>query len=639
MKIALLSGDLLANILHFDDVSHVVVTLWKCGDASLNSKMSDWVESVDLEDRNPASTSRYPKMLSNLRKLRRLRIHHQGHIAPPSILSQELRKLPSTLTNLEIASYCGHLPFYDFSATSDPFESFKCAGMDLKMWNIGDSFPHLAKLAIISTDEFFRTRDEVLVVSPLLRTLLPPHLEHLELSTRTEMTTTQMDACFPESLCTLILVSVPENSSSWPPHITHLEGDIRYLTKLPSSLTRMPHIQVDEDASDSLHHLTSLTNISLVSPANITSSIDWMPTTITEIRAFEWELSITAVRSLPPTLQHLTVRAIDWSTAPPITHGSGSEMLENLWPQSLRLVHVSRLFSGLNTYDSNSNELDAKIVIASLPQSLTNLELDFEEIEVAWDLRQLPHLQELSIFGNKLSLKKVDSEMSPNLQLKTLTTRIAKDLTSSFEALAAAPSITNLSVSGGWELPDVPTDSTIFFENLPKKLKRLDAWFLKLSFNPKAWPLLPQSLTELEMGTCRYDASNNDDDEEVAEEEEWKTWTDPADCLPFLPPGITDLALPPVRAPTAAILQRVPCLGNIRKRFSLFASDLKNFDSAALTEVMNLWPAADHIYNETQDSSGGYLNREEVIEAQKRAVTASRSFPHPSTIAKLSPEK
>lgn len=64
--------DILGEILNHPTCSYLVIALMKCGNARLNLLLSSAVTYLDLKDTRLASTSRYPKLISSLKKLRHL---------------------------------------------------------------------------------------------------------------------------------------------------------------------------------------------------------------------------------------------------------------------------------------------------------------------------------------------------------------------------------------------------------------------------------------------------------------------------------------------------------------------------------------------------------------------------------------
>ena len=51
-SLADLSADVIAQILDYADTSYLVIDLWKCGNAILNTKLAQSVATVSLKDRN-----------------------------------------------------------------------------------------------------------------------------------------------------------------------------------------------------------------------------------------------------------------------------------------------------------------------------------------------------------------------------------------------------------------------------------------------------------------------------------------------------------------------------------------------------------------------------------------------------------
>lgn len=98
---------ILADIFDRDFSSFLVVSLWKCGDSTLNRKLVRAVTSLDLKDTKGDPTSRYPKLISGLTNLRSLRIDRGGDLltATADELAHEMSLLDgSKLETLTILS-------------------------------------------------------------------------------------------------------------------------------------------------------------------------------------------------------------------------------------------------------------------------------------------------------------------------------------------------------------------------------------------------------------------------------------------------------------------------------------------------------------------------------------------------------
>lgn len=106
-KLVNLAGDVLAHILSYSGTSHCTILLWKCGNAALNAKLARDAHTIDLKDGNIASTSRWPRMLVELRGLRSLSIQRVGCIAPVRLLRKDLQLLSPKLEEVSLNFWQG----------------------------------------------------------------------------------------------------------------------------------------------------------------------------------------------------------------------------------------------------------------------------------------------------------------------------------------------------------------------------------------------------------------------------------------------------------------------------------------------------------------------------------------------------
>ena len=101
MKLENFPLEVLTQIIHGDH-SYLAIELWKCGSVVLNGKLRRSITSIDLTHKSACTTTRYPRCLKEFINLRRLSIFSLYHgLCSAPTLSNELRQLPSTLTDLE----------------------------------------------------------------------------------------------------------------------------------------------------------------------------------------------------------------------------------------------------------------------------------------------------------------------------------------------------------------------------------------------------------------------------------------------------------------------------------------------------------------------------------------------------------
>lgn len=129
-----LAPEVVALIAHFS-ASSKVIALWLSGDVRLRSILSvqGGVQSMRLTDMTSGSTSRWPMCLASFKGLLHLHVSRpHGGIGPPSLIWQELKKLPRLLS-LEIDCI-------------DDEEIF--TNSDRKLYPLADFWPYLSSWRI-----------------------------------------------------------------------------------------------------------------------------------------------------------------------------------------------------------------------------------------------------------------------------------------------------------------------------------------------------------------------------------------------------------------------------------------------------------------------------------------------------------
>lgn len=104
MKLDDLPSEIIASALQY--ASFATVSLWKCGNLRLNSKIVAGVTEISLLDTDWTSTSRWPKMLVSLTKLQRLEINRGDGALMPShmALAEHIGSLSPGLKALVLES-------------------------------------------------------------------------------------------------------------------------------------------------------------------------------------------------------------------------------------------------------------------------------------------------------------------------------------------------------------------------------------------------------------------------------------------------------------------------------------------------------------------------------------------------------
>lgn len=598
LKLALLPGDLLAHLLRYHDVSHAVVELWKCGDKTLNAKMSNWVYFVHLEDSNPASTSRYPKMLSSLHSLRQLAIVRDGHIGPPSVISQELQKLSSTLMELELRSKDGTLHFRNFPPT-DPIDSYDEAYLCLPLWNIAQSFPHLRKLIIWKPTLQKHEKLENFHFSDDLKDIWPPLLDHLELGVHADENTKLI---LPSSLRTLMFATLP-SCISWPPNRTHLTGRLSFtpdkqaeiLQSFPRSLTIMPEMDLTPailNGGDLPLTLQKLRLFRFTGLEQLSPHV-WMPQTLTHLDAANFLATASLILSLP-NLTDLLLYGIDWVSVHEYLDQDASHKLELLWPRSLRVLELLMLKNG-------QTELDSDDIIRSLPTSLTELHILREEVcPSTWDYN-LPNL-----FSLNLSLGTFKPwPTQPFARLAKLALSARKNALPQLDFLLSTPSLTDVSIATFSLSSDVPH----FVSRLPRSLKTLYCRGLSWPNDDAEalWSSFPPEMTSLNLLT-----SSSLSIERV---------------LPFLPAKLQFCAAPFQPANLSNLLLQSPCLANLRAlNISWWSIDQEG--RYRFAELLPIWPE-EQLLREALVSLAPLASVDTDRKKMMQLVNRARMYPDP----------
>ena len=148
--------------------SYLVITLWKCGDKVLNTKLSRCITRVELRlhrfvspihDSSAFFVRRaFPKMISSLAALRHFSVNTASvPLANLNSPRREILDLPSSLQTLKVSSSDAELFFVDFPAEINlyrPFEwervliSTRYKRGSSRMINLGALFPNLSNLAV-----------------------------------------------------------------------------------------------------------------------------------------------------------------------------------------------------------------------------------------------------------------------------------------------------------------------------------------------------------------------------------------------------------------------------------------------------------------------------------------------------------
>ena len=195
MRLEELPVEILRLILTDDDISHVVIDLWKCGSITLNSKLARGaVTDVYLEDTTKAqhNCSRWPKCLKEF-NLKRLVIKSKNSaLCSLPTLRSELKKLHRDLKALEIRAPGADFAIFGTGKNSTSTDSddeprpakrskhSETEDFDLlheELWNLDLTWPSLERLSVKGERYGEGT------ISSRVFAVLPRSLLHLTLGT------------------------------------------------------------------------------------------------------------------------------------------------------------------------------------------------------------------------------------------------------------------------------------------------------------------------------------------------------------------------------------------------------------------------------------------------------------------------
>ena len=199
--------EVIDQIVGATDTSYVVVHLWKCGDRTLNSRLSKGVTLIDLKC-HPLANCTVPRMISEFRSLRHLRLYSYGSMVKKERHWRTIfRSWPSTLEYLAIESYQDFVILF-YNPSSNPFKPIsttyargKSCAIELETL-----FPRLHTLKLASSGSI-----EAGHIFPDIFPALPASLTRLEAPIRLAH----------DNLTTSYL-------SLLPPGILHLTGPIEW---------------------------------------------------------------------------------------------------------------------------------------------------------------------------------------------------------------------------------------------------------------------------------------------------------------------------------------------------------------------------------------------------------------------------
>lgn len=340
MHLANFPAELLGMCLHFADVSHIAIRLWKCGDTLLNAKLAQGLAEATWRCRDGFELE-VPRMLLHLRNLRSLSLQSSKVLVKdasnwPSILNG----LSKALESLSITSNDVNLVFLNYApdwTTHEPtFITTEFKRGASRLVDIGLKFPALQTLNLSCSSSAARIQPEE---------LLP---------------------ALPSTLTSLKASTTPPRSSDWP-----------FMALLPKSLTSMDldlmlHFQTHqaEIIADWAEAPPQLRSIATVYWRHPPSHLDWLPRSLTHADLGSSPVYSSSLQSLPRGLVH--------DLRLEIGHKEGEEDPTPHWASTL---------PALQSLVAGSQIPFTPDVIAALPRSLTSLDVwrtaDFNWLQFA----------------------------------------------------------------------------------------------------------------------------------------------------------------------------------------------------------------------------------------------------------------
>lgn len=596
--------DILRLIFDLSGTSYGLLSLWKCGNKQLNQKLSQSVETIELEDPKRKSTSRWPQLLSSLSNLRVLRISRHGILAPPHILSSSVYALSSTLRELSIrcseplnafVDYAPHPELLNASIESCQPPTFKEYPASLALplknpkvtwWDVNRKFPEITRFTLAP---FVSSNFAYSCVDPWsqLFCFLPIGLVQLELFIRLSS---------DDSFCTLV---------SHLPALRSVKGI--HAKDLPSKIESFssPTMLIEGyDLAKFAQEHPNLKELTVCYPPTFTA-IDFPPV-FTAIESLKLEigargishwrlpprltflemtsvvgLKIEHLMSLPRTLTQIAGLVIDWKniyeSMESTKSAEGIFDYESVWPP--RLEHMKLL----------SRSIPSRDVFHVLPPSLTHLadlsammrsRTKIFRTHTRWDYN-LPNLKFLSLATGTIEFTHGIPSTMECLELDLEFPQDFPDL--SFLATSSITSL-KLALSCKRTLFNIPGNN--FLATLPRKLKRLTIIFSKCEFNwdTCVWSDLPDSLEHLSLVSLGHRELNlfGDADGDM----KWNWTLAGTSIMPHLSPRLRFLEISLCDLKASDLLA-LPCY-NALELMTIHWANEDDFTSPA--SIIDAWP-------------------------------------------------
>lgn len=535
-------SEVLGLILGFPSSSALVIKLWACGDSLLTSKLASGVTSVELRADNRLCNT-IPKLLLELRSLRRLSLTSEGNLLPrlsdwPSTIS----RLAPTLTELAVSSPDGPDCLLNHTAESDQ-NKLQCTltatphGLS-RLVDLRAILPNLLSLKIEGW-RHMQALDLALLPSSLtslsVGSIVPDspegqltstqaYLHHFRLMSLLPRSLTTLNAALPLSFLTTDAANdencVAAFLADWqaaPPSLTHLSlplltsGGFPSLSWVPrtvvscnfvqvTSASRPPNERTSRPPNWTLERmrtlpplLESLEILHVINSSFSDAGTHWsleLPRRLTSLRTQLSLLPSNRIPELPKGLNNLELiqpsRSFDW--------GYITQHADFAWPplksllmlaDTTRMEHINLLPKTLTQLrisvedDINASNPELEIDGSVFPPNLTSLDLAFD----------CPSARKMLIISTLLPPK-----ITKLFLLDPHNSRIGLE-SNSVEKLPSALLDLQISPTLLIDMTYAPSPSFLRFESLQKLV--LSRWLLSWSFN-----VLPRALSILRLMDC-----------------------------------------------------------------------------------------------------------------------------------------
>lgn len=465
-----------------------VLALWKSGSPQLTRRLAQNVIRIELSDRIWHSTSRWPKLLSELPNLEHLSLFRD--FAPLYIdsygLSQQLKLLSPKLRTLRLSALGVLESLSNFADDTGTVTYTKYPRGSSQWMDFGAMFPRLESLSVYETARTNISYDSS-DVAAFPDSITELHLnefsltkqEHLSLAVlprNLQIFNATISIDYEGSLDTLFS-QAPSGIRS-----LGLSDVIPSLTQLPRTLERFAGLYGEFDPTaaaelpSGLQELRILTIGSFEKPWTLS-----LPLNLTTLQLSpSATLTRQAIECLPKSITYITSPRLDSRSF------GTNEKTDSVWPPSLLRLET---------------KCSDPLICALLPTTLTTLTLSLEEESTLSKLP--PGLTLLAV--TCLKRLHISVPMPPKLSTLSLATHVDwKWLQEKNETCLFPPSLTSLKMLT--KSRSLPTDEVLKSISMLPSLKVLEI----SSWSWETLCKLPRSLTHLELGIIASDTEITD---------------------------------------------------------------------------------------------------------------------------------